>query len=194
MPGQASGQGVYEGVLEIVPLDDGRRVRLGGAFTYVDKAGLRWTAPAGAVVDGASVPQASWTLTDGPFGGRYRNAWVIHDWYCDRRSRPWRDVHRMFHEAMLASGIEPIRAKLMYAAVYWGGPRWSDAGTAPPSAAGSLFRPDRASASQGSPRPPARFAFDRRDLAQLQALIGGRDPDLARIDRLVDETLQRRGR
>ena len=32
----------------------------------------------------------------------------------------------MFYEAMLASGVGIARAKIMYAGVYFGGPRWSE--------------------------------------------------------------------
>ena len=33
----------------------------------------------------------------------------------------------MFYDAMLAGGVEPKKANLMYLAVYYGGPRWSRA-------------------------------------------------------------------
>jgi hypothetical protein len=65
-------------------------------------------------------------MLGGPFDGKYRNASVIHDWFCDRRSAPWERVHRVFYEAMLASGVEPYKAKLMYLAVYYQGPRWTE--------------------------------------------------------------------
>jgi hypothetical protein len=58
--------------------------------------------------------------------GEYRDASIVHDWYCDLRSRSWKSVHRMFYEAMLASGVGLARAKIMYAGVYFGGPRWSE--------------------------------------------------------------------
>jgi len=51
---------------------------------------------------------------------------VIHDWFCDRRNMPWERVHRVFYEAMLTSGVEAAKAKLMYLAVYYGGPRWDE--------------------------------------------------------------------
>ena len=42
-----------------------------------------WTAPKGAKVDGASIPQLFWTPIGGPFEGKYRYASVIHDTECD---------------------------------------------------------------------------------------------------------------
>lgn len=118
--------GRYEGELIVNMLDDGRRVKLVQPFAYIDPANLRWEAPKDAIVDGASIPKILWAAIGGPFEGKYRNASVIHDWYCDRRSRPWKAVHRVFYEAMVTSGVDPLQAKAMYAGVYWGGPRWSE--------------------------------------------------------------------
>ncbi|WP_288933860.1 DUF1353 domain-containing protein [uncultured Sphingomonas sp.] len=111
----------------VVDLDggiDGRHVRLVQPFTFVDATGLRWDVPAGTMVDGASIPQPFWSLIGGPFEGKYRDASIIHDRYCVTKDRPWQKVHRMFYEAMLVSGVEPMKAKLMYYAVYRFGPRW----------------------------------------------------------------------
>src|SRR4051812_31635812 len=77
-------------------------------------------------VDGASIPQALWSIVGSPFTGKYVQASVIHDYYCDVRVRRWQHVHRIFYEAMLVSGVSETRAKIMYAAVYFAGPRWSD--------------------------------------------------------------------
>lgn len=104
---------------------DGRTVTLKEPYAFVDSNCKRWAVPAGATVDGASIPQVFWTVIGGPFEGKYRAASVIHDWYCDRRSEPWQSVDLMFYEAMLASGVSPLKAQIMYAAVYAGGPRWS---------------------------------------------------------------------
>ncbi len=118
--------GTYDGKSIVELLNDGRRVTVVQDFGYVDQQGARWDVPAGATVDGASIPQALWSVIGGPFEGKYRAASIVHDWYCDLRSRSWQSVHRMFHEAMLASGVGVRTARLMYAGVYWGGPRWSD--------------------------------------------------------------------
>jgi hypothetical protein len=67
-----------------------------------------------------------WSLIGGPFEGKYRNGSVVHDYYCDVRSANWRSVHKMFYRAMLVSGVSVRRAKVMYAAVYFAGPRWND--------------------------------------------------------------------
>lgn len=105
-------------------MPDGRRMRLLRDFSYVDPHGIRWDAPADSIVDGASIPQSLWSIIGGPFEGVYRNASVIHDIACDLKVRPWTDVHWVFHEAMLASGVDPVMANIMFTGVWARGPRW----------------------------------------------------------------------
>ncbi len=101
-----------------------RDMRLLEDFTYIDVDGELWVAPKGAIVNGASIPQAFWTIMGGPFTGNYRDASIIHDVACDERKRPWNLVHLRFYHGMRASGVGVVRAKIMYAAVYHFGPRW----------------------------------------------------------------------
>lgn len=100
-----------------------RDVELVEQFEYIDSAGKRWTAEKGARVNGASIPQALWQFGS-PFTGDYRMASVIHDVYCNKMSESWQATHRVFYEAMLDGGMSERNAKVMYAGVYWGGPRW----------------------------------------------------------------------
>jgi hypothetical protein len=103
-------------------------------------------APAGAEVDGASIPAFLWSGVGSPFVGDYRRATVVHDVECERRQEPHRAVHRMFYEAMLCDGVEAHRAKTMYFAVRVFGPKWTAEGAkiaAPPSDA-DLDRLERA--------------------------------------------------
>ncbi|MFC1455491.1 endonuclease [Microvirga arabica] len=118
--------GAYEGLPpEVALLDEGRTVKLLKPLTYVSEIGERWPVEAGVVVDGASIPRAFWSLIGGPFEGRYRNASIIHDRFCDLRSRSWEVTHRMFHDAMRCSGVPLLKAKVMFYAVYRFGPRWT---------------------------------------------------------------------
>lgn len=105
-------------------LDDGRSMRLKHIFGYVSANGREWNVPINTVMDGASIPRVFWSLIGGPFEGLYRNACIIHDYYCDIRTQPWIDVHRMFYYAMLCSGVSSLKARIMYYAVYRFGPRW----------------------------------------------------------------------
>ena len=103
---------------------DGRTMTLVEPFAYLDPSGIRWDAPKGATVDGASIPQFAWSIIGGPFEGKYRASSVIHDVACVEKKRPWEAVHQTFYTGMLASGVLAIKAKVMFAAVYHFGPRW----------------------------------------------------------------------
>lgn len=103
----------------------GRKMKLEKDFTFIDGAGVKWVASSGRIVDGASIPRIIWPILGGPYEGLYREASVVHDVACEDKTRPWEHVHRMFYEAMLTSGVDSSDAKIMYAAVYHFGPRWS---------------------------------------------------------------------
>ena len=124
MPALCQGFGHYEGTVQTEWLRDGRRMRLLAPVSYFDPKGKQWVAPKDWVIDGASIPQPAWSFSGGPFEGKYRDASVIHDVGCDRKTDPWEEVHEVFYYGMLASGVESWRAKIMYAAVYHFGPRW----------------------------------------------------------------------
>jgi hypothetical protein len=103
---------------------DERSMKLIEPFAYVDERGVRWEVPAGAIIDGASIPRVFWSIVGSPYTGNYRKASVIHDYYCETMSRSWQDVHKVFFEAQLAEGNSLLHAKLLYSAVYNWGPRW----------------------------------------------------------------------
>jgi Protein of unknown function (DUF1353) len=125
--GEMKGQtfGSFEGEI-VVKWDDndGRTMILVQPFAYIAPNGIRWDAPPGSRVDGASIPQFAWSIIGGPFEGKYRKASIVHDVACVARTQPWQSVHEAFYTAMLASGVDSIKAKIMYAAVYHFGPRW----------------------------------------------------------------------
>lgn len=128
IPIQAQQFGRYVGRIVTAWNEDHRTMTLVEDFAYLDPFGVRWDAPAGSRVDGASIPKIAWSFVGGPYEAAYRNASVIHDVACINKSRPWQQVHETFYYAMRASGVGPYRAKLMYRAVYLGGPKWSRPG------------------------------------------------------------------
>lgn len=103
---------------------DDRLMRLEEDFVYIDDNGIEWKAPRPAITDGASIPRQFWSIMGAPLSGRYRRAAVIHDHYCKTQEKPHEQVHKMFHEAMLADGVGPIKAQAMYWAVKTFGPKW----------------------------------------------------------------------
>lgn len=61
---------------------DDRLMQLRDNFTFVESRSHIWTAPAGFIFDGTTIPRALWTVFGDPFIGDYRRAAVIHDLLC----------------------------------------------------------------------------------------------------------------
>jgi Protein of unknown function (DUF1353) len=122
--GYADKLGQFNGELILKALPDGRNMELMAPFSYVDSRGVTWSVPPGTRVDGASIPSVFWSIIGAPYTGRYREASVIHDYFCETKSRHWKAVHKVFLDGMLARGVDTIQAQLMYLAVYRFGPRW----------------------------------------------------------------------
>jgi endonuclease G len=91
---------------------------------YTDPTGAVWVAPAGSVVDGASIPRSLWSFMGGPFEGKYRNASVLHDVSYDQKSRPWQVCDEMFYNAMRCSGVSAVEAGTMYYGLRKFGRHW----------------------------------------------------------------------
>ena len=91
---------------------------------YTDPNGVVWVAPAGSVVDGASIPRSLWSFMGGPFEGKYRNASVLHDVAYTMQNRPPEECDRMFYYAMRCSGVGAVEAKTMYYALLHFGEHW----------------------------------------------------------------------
>jgi hypothetical protein len=201
-------------------LDNGIHMEVIHPFAYQDSKGKQWLVPAGTHVDGASIPRGLWTIVGSPLTGLYRNASVVHDYFCDVHLEPWRAVHRVFYDAMLTSGVPAARAKLMYLAVYYGGPRWTDTSvhntrdvvridlpflrgieqsmsirTAPYRA--EMRSPIGGESSSGG---AFRDGHKRQEvssvtlsLSRAEQLVEDRDPTLEDIDLAIDDILEQSG-
>lgn len=130
-------------LVDLVP-PDGRRFSLVHDFDYIDPSQRRWNAPAGLITDGASIPIPFWDVIGGPYEGLYREAALVHDAACCAQTTPWQDVHYMFYNAMRCSGVSWSKAKLMFYAVWYQGPRWTRLNTSMPEEC-KLKSPVRAS-------------------------------------------------
>jgi hypothetical protein len=160
-----SGLGSFEGEVVAQFMRDGRNMQLNKPFAYVDPSGRRWDVPAGMITDGASIPRALW-LCCPPFTGKYRLAAVVHDHYCQTKSRTWQDTHMVFYSAMRAAGVAEKQAKLMFSAVYEFGPRWGSG--------------DR------KIRPMVSTTEQQKTIDQLKAWIEQDNPSIDEITRRID--------
>lgn len=126
-PLASAGEANFVGTLELLPAgcEKTPRCQLGQEFGFVDATGLGWQARKGLLTDGASIPPWAQPLVGGPFEKAFIKAAIIHDHYCDRRVRPWRQTHRVFYDALLKSDVPKGKAGIMYFAVMVGGPKWA---------------------------------------------------------------------
>jgi len=67
--------------------------------------------------DGASIPQVLWSWIGCPMGGLYSSAACLHDALYASRIFNRKTCDKLFHEAMLSSGVNKSLAKKMYLAV-----------------------------------------------------------------------------
>jgi hypothetical protein len=164
---EAFGRFVGDIVAKFLP--DGRNMRLELPFVFVDPAGKHWRVPAGTVTDGASIPRVLW-ITHPPFTGKYRSAAIIHDYFCQTRTHPWRETHIALYQAMRAAGVDDPTAKTIYGAVYYFGPRWG--------------------IGQGSRGPGAERGLSEMEekalLGELSRWIEREKPNLDQIRRRLD--------
>ena len=111
----------FIGEVEARWLSDGRKMRLLKDITFIDSKNREWKAPAGSVIDGASIPRELWAMTGSPFVGKYRRASVIHDVACVERTQPHELVHYMFMKRCYVIGYRKEKRNLcMWQYAIWG--------------------------------------------------------------------------
>ncbi|MEP6809825.1 MAG: DUF1353 domain-containing protein [Chthoniobacterales bacterium] len=162
---RASTWGYFSGPVEARWEADGLSMVLLNELRYTDPYGEVWVAPAGAHVDGASIPRAFWSIIGGPFEGKYRKASVLHDVAYDDQNRPWEDVDRMFYNAMRCSGVGGLTAKTMYYALRRHGRHWK-----------------HRQATLVDPRPQRPTAVSPSEVSEIQEWLRKNDPDLDQIE------------
>lgn len=182
--GTSTSYGRFEGPLILRMEDDGRIATLMQPYVYVDGGGRRWTVPQGAQVNGASIPREFWTVLGGPYEGRYRNASVIHDYFCEPEHRQYsfQATHRMFYEGMRAMRVSENRAQLMYYAVRRWGPRWDPPG----AAANSNAAPFGENMLVTAIIPPSTSRPSRDELDAMEQNIEENSYSLDDLDRMAD--------
>lgn len=162
-------------------------------FSYRDSAGRLWEVPEGFLSDGASIPEQLWIAVGGPYSGPYRDAAVIHDYFCYTKERSWEDVHNVFLEASLNRGTPEWKAQYMYAGILFSGPRW-------PSPRADLRRGfvyAQAVPAPGTPKPsaappPAGGKSDQQIFEDLRVWIETAKPSRDEIRKRVEELRKQR--
>jgi Protein of unknown function (DUF1353) len=183
------GHGEFSGEPEAVWLtEDGtedRQMKILQDFHFVDLSSKKWRAPAGSVVDGASIPRALWTIVGSPYTGDYRRASVVHDVACDEAGgdkKKRRAADRMFFHACRAGGCSIWQAILLYLGVRIGAaaseiPAWQ-AAVATETAGPRIRRTD----------DELRLERDFQVIAD-RVLAPGETDDPEEVERRTDEAL-----
>jgi hypothetical protein len=185
----------FSGDLEFIPPDcqsHGACI-LKNNLRFTDKAGVSWEAAAGLETDGASIPAFFQPFVGKPFDSAFIKAAVIHDHYCVRHVRPWRQTHRVFYEGLLAQGVDKLKAKVMYYAVYLGGPKWVEL---IPGKNCGMNCINTITNSNGKPVINFRNAdYDLFDMGQELKQVAAsmeKDPDAVSLEQLEARAQQRR--
>ncbi|HEY2615321.1 MAG TPA: DUF1353 domain-containing protein [Chthoniobacterales bacterium] len=172
----AASWGYYSGPIDTRWDADGRTMTLLNELRYTDPQGVVWIAPAGSIIDGASIPRPLWSVMGGPFEGKYRNASVLHDVAYDERTHPPAETDRMFYNAMRCSGVSAVEAKTMYYALLRFGRHWKfRIQKAKPIAPGS-------SESLVESQLPRATAIDPREVDAIEQWVKQNNPSLNQIE------------
>jgi hypothetical protein len=103
-----------------------KSMRLQNDFTYYDQYEKAWTAPAGTLTDGASIPCILWSLIGDRSDARYFRAAIVHDYFCEKadesqtkeeRCKYREQVDKMFRQACICCGSGETLAGLLFIGV-----------------------------------------------------------------------------
>jgi hypothetical protein len=181
--GVSSAHAEFIGNLEFVPpsCEQSGLCEIKTDFRYKDPNSIEWLTKAGDKTDGASIPPWAQPFIGHPFDKLFIKAAVIHDHYCDRHVRPWRQTHRVLYDALAESGVDIAKARLMYYAVYLFGPKWLELIPGKPCGHDCIFKVDT-DAETGGTGPSAFFMF--RQAQYNDAELPG---ELQDVEKLIAE-------
>lgn len=173
--------GSFEGKVIVEWLDDPYvlKLRLIKDFTFHDTTGI-WVVPAGTVVDGRSLPTLFVSLAGRPFESNFRKTALVYDYAVKTQERSWEESQRMFYDGLLAEGVMPVEAKVMYMLLNATGPRWEIRGT---YGCYGRCHHSRDADLRWSPR------VRDDDVVALMSWVRGDNPSLDQIDRRVKQTI-----
>jgi hypothetical protein len=116
----------FEGELVLEPdgCEEIEECYIKNKLRYTDPNTLVWEAEKGLKTDGATLPKWAEPFIGKPYDESFIRAAVVHDHYCDRHVRSWRSTHRVWYHMLIDLGVPKAKAKIMYYAVFVGGPKW----------------------------------------------------------------------
>jgi hypothetical protein len=162
---------------------DDRDMRVIEPFWYIDPQGRRWDAPAGTVINGASIPRTLWSSVGSPYTGDYRRAALVHDAALGQEGVARAEADTMFYFACLCGGCSSLQAKLLYAGVRLGA--WADTH--------HLFTMDAVAMAPDATRLPGQQSPRELELRARYTLIAHQlmatGDDFADIKQVVDRNL-----
>jgi hypothetical protein len=173
--------GSFKGKVTVEWLDDPYvlKLRLVNDFAFHDTTGI-WVVPAGAVVDGRSLPTLFVSLFGRPFESNFRKTAVVYDYAAKVQERSWEDAQRMFYDGLLAEGAIPVEAKVMYMLLNATGPRWEIRGS---YGCYGRCHHSRDADLRWSPR------VRDDDVIALMSWVRSENPSLDQIDRRVKQII-----
>lgn len=171
----------FEGKVVVEWLDDPYvlKLRLVNDFAFHDATGI-WVVPAGAVVDGRSLPTLFVKLVGRPFESNFRKTALVYDYAVKSQERSWEESQRMFYDGLLAEGVIPAEAKVMYMLLNATGPRWE--------IRGSYDCYGRCHHSRDADLRWSPKVHDE-DVIALMSWVRSEDPSLEQIDQRVKQTV-----
>lgn len=159
-----------------------QKIRLVEPFAYRDTQGKTWTADGAHVLDGRSFSPIASELIGSAFAGELRRANLVFDYQSKSMAHPWREVHRMYFDALRTKGVPSVDAKQIYAAVYATGPRWETRDS-------SCFRTCHSNLLTLAWKPQVEPEIVRPVLEWIRA----QDPDIEQIERRLNAVVLKPG-
>lgn len=154
-------------------------IRLEEALAFRDRRGKLWQADRGMVFDGSGFPPLFRDLIGAPLEGAHPRSAIVYEAMTQNMREDWQGARRMFLEAALDEGVDPVQAKLMYLLLAVQGSRWET--------------PD--SRCYGSCHPPGKPVFWRpvakeARVAALMEWVRKADPPVEEIERAAPKAIR----
>ncbi|MFN0039055.1 MAG: DUF1353 domain-containing protein, partial [Burkholderiales bacterium] len=122
-------QGQFEGRAVVEPVEDAfvPTMRSLEDFGFRQAQGKLWKVERGQVFNGGGVPPLIRDNIGPIYESELRKSIFVYESATKNMTEDWVEAQRMFYEAIMAEGISPNEAKVMYLLVAIQGSRWVQA-------------------------------------------------------------------